>query len=499
MMQRGMRMAEPVNYGNAYPPVPSHNGNGVNTVVENLNLRNFLIDRGTTGLRRAGGYVREDYDPLLVGQSAVRKFKEMRDSSAVVGSCLYAIEMLIRNVSWHVQPADDSHEARRYAELVDGMLMHDLDQPWGLLLSEILSFLPFGYSWFETILKRRLGPHPPDVAPNQPGLPSQFDDGLIGFGKISQRSQDTVLRFEFDWTGSLKGMHQIDPWAGRQAYLPLEKSLLFRATTWKDNPEGKSILRNAYRSWYLLSHIENVEAVGCERDLAGLPTFYVPPQWFAATATPEEVGQLDMVKRITRNLRNDEQAGLVLPAIFDQENNRLLEFQLASTGGRRAFNTNEIIQRYELRIAQSMLADVIFLGHEAVGSFALASSKTTTLAMALGGFLRVIADEFNRRALPLLWRLNAFPEALRPTLCHGDVETVDLRDLSAFISAYAQAGFDVSDLENDVRRLAGFPERDPEAQAQHEREVAAAVATTQRGRPAANDREAEDGDGDTPA
>lgn len=80
--------------------------------------------------------------------------------------------------------------------------------------------------------------------------------------------------------------------------------------------------------------------------------------------------------------------------------------------------------------------------------------------MALGGFLQVICDEFNRRALPLVWRLNAFPPELIPSLTHGDIESVDLKDLGQFSSAYANVpSFDLSDAENHIRSLAGFPER----------------------------------------
>ena len=201
-----------------------------------------------------------------------------------------------------------------------------------------------------------------------------------------------------------------------------------------------------------------------ERDLAGIPVAHVPAEWLAAAASPEQAAALEMTKRIVRNLRNDEQAGIVLPSIYDQAGNKLLSLELLNSGGRRNFDTRAIIERYELRIAQSMLCDLIFLGHEQVGSFALASSKTTTLAMALGGFLRVICDEFNRRAIQLIWKLNAFDPALMPTLCHGDIESVDLKELAQFISAYANIpGFDLSDAEDHVRQLAGFPERQTSA------------------------------------
>ena len=82
----------------------------------------------------------------------------------------------------------------------------------------------------------------------------------------------------------------------------------------------------------------------------------------------------------------------------------------------------------------------------------------------LGGFLQVICDVFNRRAIPLLWRLNAFEPALQPTLCHGDVESVDMKDLAPFLREYNRVkGFDMADVENYIRGLVGWPERQPAA------------------------------------
>jgi|SRR5215471_6459032 len=451
-------MAEQVTNGTHFPVNPSQQTPQLTQVVEHLNLRDLLLERGTSGLRRAGGYVREELLTELSGQQGIRKFKEMRDNSPVIGACLYALEMRLRNVKWKFVPADDSAEADRYAELATGMLFEDLELPWSLLQSEILSFLPFGFSYFEMVFKRRLGLDPPPQPDGMPGLPSRFNDGLIGLGKIALRPPDTVLRWEFDQTGGLMGMHQIDPFAGRQAYIPYEKALLFRPTLYKNNPEGRSVLRTAYRPWYMLTHIENTEGIGIERDLAGLPTFGTPPQWWLSSASPEEVAQLELVRRIGRNIRVDEQMCLVYPLIYDQAGNQLFKFELAGTGGAKAINTDTIIQRYELRITQSLLCDLLFMGHEDVGSFALASSKSTTEAMSLGGYLEVIQDEFNRRCLPLLWRLNAFPEQRRPHLEHGDVESLDLTELARFMLSFGRI-YNMQDLENYFRTAAGLPER----------------------------------------
>lgn len=450
-------MSEPITNGTTYPPQPQANIIATQA-IENLDVREMLLERGTSGLRRAGGYVREDMLTELQGQQAIRKYKEMRDNSPVIGACLFAIEMLIRNVKWHIRPANDTYEAEEYAHLLETMLFEDLDLPWSLLMSEILSFLPFGFSWFEMVFKRRLGLHPPLNLDGTKGFASKFDDGYIGLAKIAPRSQDTVLRWEFDPTGSLRGMHQLDPYAGHQAYLPYEKSLLFRPTSYKNSPEGRSVLRTSYRPYYLITHIENTESIGIERDLAGLPVFGTPPQWWLASATPEEQGQLEMVRRIGRNIRQDEQACLVYPLIYDQAGNQLFRFELASSGGAKAIDTDTIIQRYELRITQSLLCDMIFLGHEDVGSFALASSKSTTQAMSLGGYLTATKDEFNQRCTPLIWRLNAFPPEMLGELVHSDVETVDLTELARFMLSFGRV-YNMQDLENHIRGLAGLPER----------------------------------------
>ena len=452
-------MAELITNGTQFPQPPGWGDPSLTAEVDRLDLRDLLIERGSTGLKRAGGYVREEYLKELVGQQGVRVFREMRDNSPVIGGCLFAIEMLVRNVAWHLEPADPSDEARHYADLAAGMLFDDIEIPWSLLISEILSFLPFGWSMFELIFKRRLGLDPPAHPDGTRPLPSTFNDGLIGLGKIAPRAQDTLLRWKFDHTGSLLGMHQLDPWMGHQAYLPYEKCLLFRPTSYKNSPEGRSILRTAYRPYYLLSHIENVEATGVEREYTGLPVIQVPAQWMTGSAGPEELAQLDMIKHVGKNIRNDEQACLILPSLYDAAGNQILKFEFAKSPGTRAFSTDPIIQRHELRITQSVLCDMLFLGHEDVGSFALASSKSTTQAMSLGGYLTVIKDEMNRRCLPWLWRFNAFPKKMMPELCHGDIESVDLTELARFMLSYGRI-FPMADLENHLRTMAGLPERE---------------------------------------
>ena len=73
--------------------------------------------------------------------------------------------------------------------------------------------------------------------------------------------------------------------------------------------------------------------------------------------------------------------------------------ELLSTGGTRQFDTNAIINRYDTKIAQTVLADFIMLGHEKTGSFALSSDKTELFSVALGAFLDIICETFNNQGI----------------------------------------------------------------------------------------------------
>jgi hypothetical protein len=57
----------------------------------------------------------------------------------------------------------------------------------------------------------------------------------------------------------------------------------------------------------------------------------------------------------------------------------------------------------------------------------------------------------------VLWEVNGLPLDLMPTVSHGDVEHVDVKELSEAVKNLAQAGFAVEDLERPVRLKMGLP------------------------------------------
>ena len=425
--------------------------------VRQLETGGVFDELGTTGLKRSAGYIDEEFLPQLRGRKAVQVYREMGDNDAITSALLFSITQLLRGVDWPVIPGGKSRADTAAAKLVE-TAMDDMSNSWQGTISEILSCLQYGWSWHEIVYKRRQGPWQKDGAKR-----SKYSDGLIGWRKLPIRAQETMQRWVFDETGSVQGMVQLAPPDYKTRTLPIERSLLFRIGHHKNNPEGRSLLRGSYRSWYYKKRLEEFESIGVERDLAGLPKVTVPAEYLRAKAGTENYKMVQAMKKMVRSVRRNEQEGLVFPASYDPESGKpLFEFDLMTSGGSRAFNTNELIQRYEQRQLMTVLADFIMVGHQgSTGTYNLHVDKTGIFREALNATALSVADTFNRHAIPRLFAANGWKPATLPTIQPGNVDAPDLGQLSQFLTATAGLGFNWgpdADMERYLRHAAGLPE-----------------------------------------
>src|SRR3990167_2396335 len=427
---------------------------------------------GVSGLQRYSGYVAEEFHRDLIGDRALKIYKEMRDNSPTIQACLYAYEMLLRGISWHVTPGGEAGEDLQASHLVETS-MHDMSHSWHDLVAEILSMLTFGWSYHELVYKRRQGQQ------RQPGLSSQYDDGLIGWRKIPIRSQDSRTRWEFQEDGGIAGLYQQAPPVWEERYVPITKAALFRPNVHKNNPEGRSLLRGAYIAWYYLKRIQETEAVGIERELNGLPVGRLPAELLSSTATAPQAASVAAFKKIITGIRVDEQHGVLWPRAFDDKGNDLYDIELLSGGGSARINPNDAIARYQRDIAMTVMADFLFLGRENVGSLSLGTVRRSMLSAAAGTIADQIADVFNRHLIPRLLGYNGLLVETLPKIGHGDIESVDLTQLASMITALSGAGarlFPDLDLENHFRTQLGWPEM-TEEQAMEREDLATEQAT----------------------
>lgn len=426
----------------------------------------YMYEIGTTGLNYSlDGSVHEEFLSTLKGQSGIKIYKEMSSNDPVIGAILYIIRQLVRKVEWRVEPGGDSEEAKEKAEFLESC-KDDMETPWSDVVSEILSMCIYGWSYHEVIYKKRKG------RSKNPRFKSEFNDSRIGWRKMPIRAQDTLHGWVFDESGNgdVIGMKQLAPPYYKEKIIPMSKALLFRTESIKNNPEGRSLLRNAYRPWFFKKRIEEIEGIGIERDLAGLPVLKVPNAWdIFDTSNPDSVAMKNLAETLVRNIRRDRMEGIVLPEDW--------ELDLISSGGERSFSTNDIINRYNQQIAMTLLSDIIMMGSNQVGSFALADIKKSLLAAAIETILQSIVEVFNRIEIPRLFELNTFSEGELPYFVTDEVETPDIEALSKYITSLSNAGmqlFPDERTENYLRTLASMPEKkiddgaewSPEVQAQ---------------------------------
>jgi hypothetical protein len=440
-----------------------------------------FIELGVTGLRRTTGYIDEEFLPALKGRKGVQIFREMGDNDPITGALLFSIVQLLKGVEFEVVPGGKSAEHNKAGKLLE-TCMDDMAQPWNDTLTEMLSCLQYGWSWHEVVYKRRLGPWQTDSRQR-----SKYTDGLIGWAKMPIRAQETLLRWVFDETGDVKAMVQLGPPDYVTRVIPLSRSLLFRFGHHKGNPEGRSILRTSYRPWYYKKRMEEFESVGVERDLAGLPVVYVPSDYLRADKNSKQGQMVEAMKKMVRSVRRNEQEGVVFPLAYDRDTkNPLFKFELMTSGGARQHDTNALITRYEQRQLMTTLADFIMVGHTQTGTYNLHVDKTGIFRDALDATAQMVADVFNRHAIPKLFAMNGWKLDQLPILQPSHVDAPDLSQLAGFLTATAGLGFswgpDV-EMEKYLRNAAGLPELGDQDELEHKRlarmDEAARLAETQ--------------------
>lgn len=415
---------------------------------------------GQIGLKERKGVIAEEWLAQLRGDRGRKVLRQMADNDPIIGASLHALAQLCRGAEWTTRPPDGGSDDDEDVIFAEGC-RHDMSHSWESFLGEVLVGMPvFGWQLHEVVYKRCAG-----EVPDRPGESSRYSDGLIRWRKMPVRSQDTLSHWEFDDEGGLAGMWQRQD-DGRLVLIPIEKAALFRTTTARGNPEGRTALRSAYRPWWLKTRVEEQEAIGIERDLTGIPHFEVPPELLVSSPSPEMLAARMAFEETGKNLRRDEQTCVMTPLAYDENGKERYRFSLLGSPGGHPIDTAPIITRHNQTMAMTLLADVILLGHEKVGTQALAVSKVDLLAASLDAWLDGIAEVFNRHLLPRLFSLNGKPTGELPTYEHRSVKPDDVAATVEQIARLAQAGtplFPDEGLEDWLAEQVGYPTPDREA------------------------------------
>jgi hypothetical protein len=414
--------------------------------------------QATSGLSRFGGTITQEFQRELQGGNAVKTYAAMA-VHPVVSATLLAIDMTLRSVGWYTEPISDRPEDKEVAEFIDGCRA-DMGQAWAEVVSQIFTMLRFGFSLGEIVYKKRLGQNPPKYVEDP--ARSLFDDGMIGWRRwqfISPASLYEAERWIYDEYGRIQGVNQTSE-RYTPVPIPIEKLLLWRTVTEWDNPEGRSILRPMYQSWYYATELAEVEAISAERMGAGFPVIYLGRDTSKDGPDSDFSAAQDMV----RNVRVDEQMGLVIThpkmGAGAPEGEGIL-FELVSSPSRGGADFDKIITRHEQRMAMSALAQFIFLGMTRVGTQALGETTVDFFTRSVSAWADIAASVINRFAIPRLLALSPRYAKLNelPQLKHSDLDVPDLVGIADYINKLvgAQVLLPHPALERHLLEIAELP------------------------------------------
>lgn len=420
---------------------------------------------GTTGLSRFGGSVYTESSRELQGASGRKLYREMRTSDPVISSMFFALIHSLKKAQERIQPASEKPADIEAAEFVESALK-DMSFTW----SDTFTFIADpcfeqGFSLLEMVYKKRLGERPGKYVENP--STSQFNDGKIGWRKWAPRPAETLVpgnEWIFDDFGGIQGINQYDPYSGRAIPpIPIEKLLHFRTSVYPANtPEPPPIHRAAYLPYWYTTNLQEIEGIGIERNLNGMPVLYLGADCTMDAGTDSD---LTRGQNLVTNIRNDEQMGVVLPKAkmgsgATEGNGMLLE--LLSTGAGQTLDIGPVIERYDKRKAIIILAQFIMLGMDQVGSYALSRSQNDMFILAATAWLNSFADIINRHAIPRLMKMNAFPGITgMPKLVFSPLGIPDLAGISEYVNKLVDKAVLTPDeeLERHLRQMADLPQR----------------------------------------
>jgi phage gp29-like protein len=380
----------------------------------------------------------DEYLPELSFPRSIAVYTRMRRSDATVQALELAITLPIRATDWDVRPASDDPTAKEATDLVYDNLFGGMTHTFDDFLRDALLALFYGFTIFEKVFEER--------------------DDYIVWRKFAPRHPQTIERFLFDETGGLAGVRQVgfDPQGRfRQVDIPIEKLLVFIWRRELGNPYGVSVLRAAYKHWFLKDLAYKLQAIALERWAVGIPVGKVP----AGTSEQDKQTFLQMLEA----MRGHERAAMVLPEDYSVE-------LIGAEAGQRANQAFvEAIQHHDTMIVKAVLAQFLNLGTGDVGSWALSRDHSQLFLMGLNSVAQWFADHINRYAIPQLCRLN-FGEDFTdfPELTFADLRLVLQREvLAEAISKLVQVGIltpdrGLQEWVRDVFDLPPLPEEQPE-------------------------------------
>lgn len=426
------------------------------TLVLNSNPVNFnekpenfkLEEQGFSGLNIFSGVTRDENKKELLWPNSVNTYKKMTEHVAI-NACLTLYENLISKVQWRIKPPEKATKSDKAKAIFIQECLDDMEGSFTQFIKDALSSNIYGFSIIEKVYRYRTYSNG-----------SLYNDGKIGLRKLGHRNQETIQKFIFDEDGSevigVKqnlsgiGLSRLSTNKAIEVILPRSKFIHITTGRNRGDPFGKSRLRDVYTAWRYLEVIQEIEASGVARDLVGLPVMTIPAQYMSSDASPDQKIIYETFKNIIRNIQQNSQSGIILPSNTDPDTKqKLFDITLLTQQGQgKNFDITKIKEYYQNQIFTGLFCDVLLLGNNGTGSFALGTIKNSLTGTAVESMLNNIIECFNRDVIRQIYELNNWDTSRTCTLDYEGLTDIDLDSYSKFIQRAASVG--LVEIDRDV-------------------------------------------------
>lgn len=388
---------------------------------------------GNTGLHLKGvqGKVDEDLSKLWKGKKKKDFISEMKTNCPYTNAWINARNAIALKPDWVVKPKyteENSEKAKEYAELISNMLFKDMATSFNSFVLNSASMAEYGFSLCEIVLKKRLG------KTDNPSTSSIYNDGLFGVAKLAPRWQNSITKWDINNNGDIQNVYQrAEDFDSVEVKIPYKKVLHCVMNGYNGNPEGESVLRGAFVSYYNKKNIERIQRETFERGFAGILDIQVPARYMSKRNTsPEAVEVRNQLESFMKNVKQGKEAGIIRPYSKD--------FVIELIQGKSAIglNPDTMIDRYNTEIVLCLLSDS-FMGKSKVyqGSSG-EQTKTKIYKSFIGIILDEIKEQINKKLIPMIFEVNNLDTDLMPYLEYGNLDDLDLQAVSWFIQSVAK-------------------------------------------------------------
>lgn len=410
----------------------------------------------------------------LEGAPLLAEMERMWYLDETVGAMAFCIQTTMGQARWsHVphidgRPDETGNEDAKFAADFCNSMLEDMEFSIADHIEDAITMIPLGFAPCEIVTKQRVA-----------STDSRFRDGFWGIKKLPLRDQLSVVQWVYNGEDPV-AFRQIG--IGGTGTVPLWKTLHYRASVAKNNPNGRPFLANVHRAYKLKRKMQDSEAIGIERDLCGLPTFRIPQEVMDDANQvddnnqPTEAAKRAQAKvaaaiKAVSDLRFNKSGGLVMPSntyADDVSGDRtpMWDFKLITTAGQRSIDVRTAIRDYDRAIARVLMMQFLHLGDRSTGSFALSADQSDIGVRALQSFANRICDQWNMKLIKLIWTVNGFDLRYMPKLQASELNKDGIVQVGKFL-ADAARGAELWESDDVVRRallrLGNLP-FNPEAQ-----------------------------------